>query len=73
MMYKSARPPLGVRPRFVVEEERIIELKAAIVRYVNDSWPIPYEIMREYNALVAKLKCSEEADGGKLVMLEDGQ
>lgn len=37
-MKRSKKSPLGVRPRFVLEEERINELKEAIGRYLESNW-----------------------------------
>lgn len=55
MMKRSKRPPLGVRPRYLLDEERITELKGAISRYIKSNWPIPDNIINEYNELTERL------------------
>ena len=54
-MKRTAKSPLGARPRFDCEELRIDELKACIRRFLNDNWPIPTEFIEEYNELTEKL------------------
>lgn len=60
-MKRTARPPLGAMPRFIYEEHRIVELKEAIVRYLEANWPVPTEIISEYNELTNRL--DSERDG----------
>ncbi len=38
------RPPLGLKPRQLAEEQRIIEISAALIRYakVGQKIPIPW-------------------------------
>lgn len=47
------KPPIGVKPRFIFEEEmkrrRIIDLTAAVRRYLDEQLPIPIEWISEYN------------------------
>lgn len=52
-------PPLGVKPRWIIEEERIKELQDAIKRFLDTNWPIPDEIFKEYNALTERLDIEE--------------
>ena len=54
-MKKTLKPPLGAKPRFLFEDERIAELKAAIARFLDTNWPIPVELVEEYNELTDKL------------------
>lgn len=50
------KPPLGLRPRFIVAEHRLDEINAAIARYVAASVPVPQDWVDEYNELVAYLR-----------------
>jgi len=59
-MKKTKQPPLGVRPRFILDEERINELKEAIGRFLDSNWPIPDEITVEYNYLTERLEVEGE-------------
>ena len=47
-------PPLGLKPRFLVNEKRLYEVREAIVRYYNAEWQIPIEWIEEYNDLIEK-------------------
>lgn len=60
---QSKKPPLGVRPRFVFESEcaglRIMELKAALSRFLVANRPLPISFIKEYNELVKDLPIEE--------------
>jgi len=43
------KPPLGLKARFLVEEERLEEIQAAISRYMTQNKKIPTEWLDEYN------------------------
>ena len=56
------KPPLGLRPRFIVLEQRLQEIRAAIERHLKynyensyEMFPIPYEWVEEYDEIVNKL------------------
>lgn len=59
MLKRANMPPLGVKPRWIIEEERIKELQDAIKRFLDTNWPIPDEIFKEYNALTERLDIEE--------------
>lgn len=67
-MKRSKIPPLGVRPRFVVDEDRIRELEAGIGRFLEAKWPIPIGVMNEYNELVDKLEAEDKKREEPLMM-----
>lgn len=48
------KPPLGLKPRYIHEAERLCDIKAAIARYMDAGYPIPAEWVKEYNELSAK-------------------
>lgn len=53
---KPAIPPIGVKPRFIHDEQRLDEIEKAIVRFAGAHWPIPDEVTEEYNELAERLK-----------------
>ena len=53
----SERPPLGLRPNWVVDNARAIEIMEAITRYVQALKPVPYEW---YEELSDRLKFGEK-------------
>lgn len=55
-MKKLKKPQLGIKPQFLWEEERIVQLKEAIKRYLDANQPIPMEIIEEYNEKTDKLE-----------------
>ena len=59
MLKRTKIPPLGVKPRWIIEEERIKELQDAIKRFLGANWPIPDEVFKEYNALTQRLDIEE--------------
>lgn len=56
---RAVKPPLGVTPKTLLEERRFNELKEAIGRYIEANWPIPSEILWEYNAMANRLPKAE--------------
>ncbi len=51
-------PPIGLRPRYIVEKMRLNEICDAITRYCQSLHPIPIPIewIVEYNELAESLK-----------------
>ena len=49
---KSTKPPLGLKPRFIHDEQRLGEVKTAIIRYYESSKKLPLEWIEEYNELI---------------------
>ncbi|GGF88271.1 hypothetical protein [Paenibacillus abyssi] len=50
----NVKPPIGLVPRFVRDEQRRIEIQNAITRYLDAGIRIPTDWITEYNELVAK-------------------
>lgn len=48
------RPPLGLKPRSIWEDERICAIGRAIKGYFNEGKKIPIEWIEEYNELVGR-------------------
>lgn len=55
-MTRAKMPPIGVKPRYLIDEERIVELKQAIERAMSANYPLRDEIVSEYNELVSHLE-----------------
>jgi hypothetical protein len=51
----SEIPPLGLRPRFIVDERRAIEIVEAMTRYVENAKPIPNEWLAELTEINKRL------------------
>jgi hypothetical protein len=47
----TGKPPIGVVPRYLAEENRMIELQTAIIRYATDKRKVNMEWVEEYNEL----------------------
>lgn len=50
------KPPLGIMPKKLWQEERLERLKECIERHTNAYYPINEEWVKEYNDLLAGLK-----------------
>ena len=50
----SAKPPLGLRPRYIAEAQRRVEIQAAVMRYMDAGYPLPDEWIAEYNELAKR-------------------
>ena len=46
------KPPLGLRPRFIVVEHRTLEILEAMIRYVQVGYQVPIEWREELNDLL---------------------
>ncbi len=51
MKGRTNKPPLGVMPRKIWENDRQLNLLAAMARYVEEYIPIPQDWMQELNEL----------------------
>lgn len=49
------KPSIGVKPRFIHDEQRAEELSGAIMRYIQANRRIPTEWLEEYNELLKKI------------------
>ena len=50
------KPPIGLRPKWVSDKERLNEVRDAIVRYYDAELNIPVEWIKEYNELIDSAK-----------------
>lgn len=48
------KPPIGLTPRFIHDQHRTTEIGEAIIRYLQNDYPIPTEWVEEYNELLGK-------------------
>ncbi len=46
------KPPIGLVPKFIRQEQRLKEVKEAINRYFEAGLEIPTEWIEEYNELI---------------------
>jgi len=53
---KHVRPPLGIKPRFILDEYRRVEILEAIDRFIDAGEPINIAWIEEYNEIVKRLK-----------------
>ncbi|WP_419884857.1 hypothetical protein [Paenibacillus sp. B-A-8] len=50
----TAKPPLGLRPRYIAEAQRMDEIKDAVKRYMDAGYPLPDEWIAEYNEIAKR-------------------
>ena len=53
----SIKPPIGIKPRWVWERERLVSLEEATQRYVAAGFTVPPEWFEEFIELKRKLEC----------------
>jgi hypothetical protein len=53
-------PPLGLRPRFIVEEQRLDEIEAAMGRYIFANMDIPFDWVDEFLYLLWRQKVNNQ-------------
>ena len=60
MLERPIVPPIGPKPKWVIEEERIKELKRVISNYIKSNYPLPADRITEYNELIQRNTKEEE-------------
>lgn len=53
------KPPLGLRPRFIADEERLSEVAGAIDRYGKAGRPVPIEWLAEYDEMALSCQANK--------------
>jgi len=48
------KPPEGLKPRYLHDEQRYLDVCSAIARYYNSSSRIPIDWVEEYNELIGR-------------------
>jgi hypothetical protein len=64
------KPPLGLRPRFIADEDRLREIEAAITRLKTCGWRVPAEWLTERDEIDARVQAramKPQPHGGRLV------
>lgn len=61
----NKRPPLGLRPRFILVAERTTEILEAMLRYVREGYEIPQEWREELGDLLDDTDAWKEAKDAK--------
>lgn len=56
MSTQIRKPPIGLKPKYIWEQERLGEICDAVIRYYNEGLQIPIAWIEEYNELVIKSK-----------------
>ena len=49
------QPPLGLKPKYMHDEQRLDDITSAIMRYMSVNKEIPEEWIKEYNELCRNL------------------
>ena len=50
----AVKPPIGVKPKWLHDEHRHQDIKAAIYRMLNAGFPIHQALLDEYNEYIEK-------------------
>ena len=50
------QPPLGLCPKDLLKQRRKIDIKEAIIRYLDANYPIPSEWVEEFNDILEELQ-----------------
>jgi hypothetical protein len=56
------KPPIGLRPRWLVDDQRLEEIIAAVIRYIYAGYPIPIEWAEELNELTVRKNQRKEKE-----------
>lgn len=57
------KPPLGIKPRRIHDEERVRELRACIARYMQAGYHLDPDWVSEYNEIIERQMNEEQAGG----------
>ena len=67
---ENKKPPLGLTPRWLLDEDRVIEIKAAIERYDEVNMPVPIEWYIELQELYDRLSKFYHVEYGRVINLK---
>ena len=62
-MDRAIKPPLGIVPKFIWKEQRLMKLREAIDRYLDANKRVPIECIEEYNELLEDILKGEVNSG----------
>lgn len=68
----NTKPPLGVKPRYLHDSLREVNLFQAIKRYLDADIEIPIEWVQEYNELLSRRNQCEEKTAQAVGAATDG-
>lgn len=51
----NKKPPIGITPRWLLDEERETEIREAVARYTEAGYPVPVEWYQELNEITERL------------------
>jgi len=57
---REDKPPTGLKPKWMADEQRMVEISVAITQYMGSCKPIPKEWLAEYNKLAAEYQKRED-------------
>jgi len=57
---QTIKPPIGLKPKWLSDEERLNEVIGAIIRYSDVKLKIPFEWIEEYNEIIDLTNCDNE-------------
>lgn len=66
-MIDLKKPPIGITPRWLLDEEREIEIQRAITRYTDADYPVPMEWYQELNEISERLSKFYHVEYHKLI------
>jgi hypothetical protein len=61
MKGNSDKPPVGLKPKKIHDEQRMHEVQGALIRYISRGMPIPSEWIVEYEALILLTVSSDKS------------
>jgi hypothetical protein len=56
VLNKLIKPPIGLKPRYIIDTERFNDVRGAIVRFYDAETEIPVKWIEEYNELIRLTK-----------------
>jgi hypothetical protein len=60
----TGKPPLGLVPKKIWMQTRVVEILEATNRYIQDNREIPIEWIEEYNEIIKTIKKGKENNNG---------
>lgn len=59
-MKRAIKPPLGIVPKFIWKEQRLMNLREAIDRYLDANLKVPVTWIEEYNELLEDIRKGDD-------------
>ena len=64
-LHMENKPPLGIKPRHIHDQQRLSDIFDAILRYMTEGVPVPLDWLHEANDILCRYKDNSRQEESK--------